>query len=526
MIFLNSKFAFIFTALLLSFGFFKNVIWNKDIKFPIFSFVLLTICIFFIFGRPIIGDFFPKIIKLQSSEISPNFEASTIVLKDQVKETPFLGIGPSRFLDSWMKYQPESVIESSFWNSGFHSGQNSLFYFGVTSGLFVLIILFGLILYSVVLYFRNIKIENEISGNIEQVFFLASILSFLFFSLDVGLLIFSLVGIFLIFNRYDKFLNFETNSNTKRRISLCVLSFGLFLGVSFMILGVFKFTGLVLTEKSERIFVRTNDFQSAHLVLQKAIKIFPNTVALENDLFFKKQIVVREINNSSPNLQSLITDSTTSAKKLINYNPDSYSAWNNVGAYFSELSRLGVANAEDEAQTAFVQAQVLSPKNPTPSFLLGRLYLIVGDIDRARSQFEKAIEIKNNYADPYVYLGILEEQNGNNSIAESNYQKAVDINFSERSFVNLGNFYLRSGDLESAKESFVRAVALSSNINQNYLTLAMIYSSLGQNDNAVNLLNQIMKKYPENEVLQNTMQKINSGESFNDFLIGNEVLIP
>jgi tetratricopeptide (TPR) repeat protein len=526
LIFINSRFAFIFTALILAFSFFKNVIWHKDIKFPIFSFTLITIFIFFIFGKSIVGDFFPKIINLQSSEISPSFQASFEVLEGQIKEKPFLGIGPSRFFDSWMKYQPQSIVESSFWNTGFYYGQNSLFYTGVTLGVFGLIILFGLILYSVILYFKRIEVTNEINKNIQQIFFLSSVLLFFLFPVDVAFLTVGFIGLALVICRYDKVFSFETNSNNKKRISLSILSLGLFLAVLFLILGILKFAGLVLTEKSERIVVRSNDFEKAHFVLEKAIKIFPNTVALENDLFFRKQKVLEEIKKTSPDLQTHIAESVLSAKNLIRYNSNSYSSWSNVGAYFSELARFGIDSAKDEAQIAFAQAQILSPRNPTPVFLLGRLFLIVGDIDNARVQFKKALEIKSNYSEPYVYLGILEEKNGNMAIAESNYQKAVEINLNERNFVNLGNFYLRSGDLSYARDSFLRAVTLSSNINQNYLTLVMIYSTLGENDNAVELLNAMIRRYPDNQALQSTMQKINAGDSFEQFLVGKEVLIP
>lgn len=526
LVFLNSKFTFIFVSILLAFNLFKNLIYNKDARFPIISFAVLTICIFFIFGRPIIGDFFQKIINFQSSEISPNFEASSIVLKEQIKETPFLGIGPSKFLDSWMKYQPASTIQSSFWNNKFYSGQNSLFYVGVTTGALGLALLFGMILSSIFFYFRNLKIKNETNKDIEQLFFLSSILAFVFFSLDVGMLVFSFMGLALILNVYGKTFNFETNSTIKKRISLSVLSFCLFLGITFLILGTFKFVGLAMTEKAQRNLIRGGDLESAQATFERAINIFPNSVALENNLSIKKQIVAKEIKNSQTDLQPFITNSIFSAKELINYNPDSYSAWSNVGAYFSELARLGVSNAEDEAQTAFLQAQMLSPKNPTPEFMLGRLYLIVSDIDKARLHLSKSILMKDNYSEPYVYLGILEERNGNIDIAESNYQKAVELNFSERGFANLGNFYLRVEDLENAKESFIRAVALSSNINQNYLTLVMIYSSLNENDNALELLNAMIKRYPEDQALQSARQKINSGESFDEFLLDKEVLIP
>ncbi|HRH30939.1 MAG TPA: hypothetical protein PK886_02655, partial [Candidatus Paceibacterota bacterium] len=88
LIFLNSRFCFILTAILIAFVFFKNFIFSKEIKFPGVSFLMLTIFIFFIFGKPIIGDFFPNIINLKSSEISPSFESSYLVLKDQLKESP------------------------------------------------------------------------------------------------------------------------------------------------------------------------------------------------------------------------------------------------------------------------------------------------------------------------------------------------------------------------------------------------------------------------------------------------------
>ena len=526
LIFLNSKLAFIFSAILLAFIFFRNVIYSRNKKFPLISFVVLTSIVFFIFGRPIIGDFFPKLINLQSSEVTPDFKSSLFVLGEELKESTLLGAGPARFLDSWTKYQPVKVVQSVFWNSRFYSGQNSLFYFGVTLGAVGLLCVIGILFYSLFLFFKNLKADEEINNEIKQLFFLTSILSLLFFSLNVGLLILGFLSVFLILNSYDKNFIFETSSAFKKRISLTILSFGFFISVAFLVLGSFKFAAIVFAEKAERVILLSGDLSSAQSFVDKSIKIFPNSIALKNDLFLKRQKVFEAVKNSSLDIQPFVTESIFSAKRLINYDSNSYYSWNDVGAYFSELARLNIENARDEARTAFLQSQILSPVNPTPEFMLGRLSLIVGDTEKAKMHFNNSIQIKSNYVEPHVYLGILEEKNGNNSIAESYYQKAVMLNATQRSLVNLGNFYLRSRDLNNAKESFVRAVALSSNINQNYLTLVMIYSSLGENGKATDLLSIMMRKYPEDPVLQSTMQKINVGESFENVLFGKEVLIP
>ena len=103
-----------------------------------------------------------------------------------------------------------------------------------------------------------------------------------------------------------------------------------------------------------------------------------------------------------------------------------------------------------------------SPSSPNTHNNLGDVYGRQGDIDRAIYEFEKAIEIKPNYADAYHNLANTYQGIGRLEDAIENYEKAIHFNPKLwQSYQNLGAIYFQKGRNDLAKEYFRNALEIN-----------------------------------------------------------------
>jgi Tfp pilus assembly protein PilF len=91
--------------------------------------------------------------------------------------------------------------------------------------------------------------------------------------------------------------------------------------------------------------------------------------------------------------QGKIQDAISECKRAIHVDPDFGNPYNDIGAYLIALGRY------DEAIPWLEQAKSAKRYEPRhfPYFNLGRVYLAKGLIQRAREEFQQALEIEPRY---------------------------------------------------------------------------------------------------------------------------------
>jgi len=148
----------------------------------------------------------------------------------------------------------------------------------------------------------------------------------------------------------------------------------------------------------------------------------------------------------------------------------------------------------------------------------GYLFLQEEEYKKAQEDFEKAIEVKPDYADPYFGIARIYENNEDNFLALKYYNKYVSLNsyflkYPEKSKnpLKLATALNNKGILESRLEMYSNAIQsfnLSIKVNSNYCdayyNLSVTYLILNQRDNAIKVqdyLNSNKINCPEIEIL-------------------------
>jgi len=93
----------------------------------------------------------------------------------------------------------------------------------------------------------------------------------------------------------------------------------------------------------------------------------------------------------------------------------------------------------DPGRAAVMVENLLLRQDPTAPGggaydLLGQIYLMAGDLRSARDSFQKHLEACPDSRGTFLYMGLIEEINGNSTKAKQWYQKAPEREF-DSSFV-------------------------------------------------------------------------------------------
>jgi tetratricopeptide (TPR) repeat protein len=167
------------------------------------------------------------------------------------------------------------------------------------------------------------------------------------------------------------------------------------------------------------------------------------------------------------------------------------------------------AGQSPKAQVAFERALSLKQDYAEANNSLGALLAQSGQVPTAIERFRAALRARPDFADALNNLGYALSQSGKDQEAYGLYQKALaaEPEFPE-ALNNLGIFFGQQGDLAQAESFFKRAVTARPAYGEATNNLAMVLGARGDGAGAIALLQRFLEQDPSFEPSYVTLAKV------------------
>ena len=136
---------------------------------------------------------------------------------------------------------------------------------------------------------------------------------------------------------------------------------------------------------------------------------------------------------------------------------------------------------------------------------LGLTYAGMGEMEKARSSFEKALALNPKYADAHYNLGKLQYERGEKEKAIASFRKTTELNpVHAEAHHNLGNAYHDAGRTEEAIDQYEKVIRINPYYADAYYALGNAYYAAGNREKASGFYEKALEINPgDGEVCYN-----------------------
>ena len=188
--------------------------------------------------------------------------------------------------------------------------------------------------------------------------------------------------------------------------------------------------------------------------------------------------------------------------------PNLVSTWETLGMIYREISTMA-PGALEWGIKSFEKAISLEPTNPVLYTELGKLYLILGDIPKAKDNFGKAISLKSDYVDALIQEVLISEREGNTVEAISKMEGlATTFPFNVEVLFQLGRLYFNGGRVDDAILQLESVVTLFPNHSNALYSLGIAYQRKGQKEKAISAFEKVLELNPANLDVQAKLNEL------------------
>lgn len=232
--------------------------------------------------------------------------------------------------------------------------------------------------------------------------------------------------------------------------------------------------------------------------------------------------------SNTPELAPTIANAIQAAQNAATMNPRDPVNWGNLGSVYETVMPL-VAGADVAAEQSYEKAASFDSENPQWYFATGRVFMEAADLlpggtsqdvarqadwTQAEAALEKALSLKNDYADPRILLVQLYLKEGNISQAIQRVQELKQQNPLDSGVAfELGYLYYQNNQIDQAQEEFQVAVILDPNYSNARYFLGMIYNQKGLTTQALDQFQRVAALNPDNQQVKNIIASLQAGQS-------------
>ncbi len=205
-------------------------------------------------------------------------------------------------------------------------------------------------------------------------------------------------------------------------------------------------------------------------------------------------------------VQTRISGAIDQARQATDLQPNNIMGWENLAVIYREISSIA-GGALDWGIKTFETALQYDPANPALYTESGKLYLLKEDVESAKRQFNKAIEVKENYAEAYIQLSLLLEKESGLAEAIAKLERLAELTpLDIDGLFQLGRLYFNDQQTQKAIEQFQLVTLLAPDHSNAYYALGIAYASQGANEQAIQAFTKVLQLNPGN---QDVIQKLN-----------------
>jgi hypothetical protein len=400
-----------------------NVSFEKDFKrliLPLFVFVLTL---------SFITINLPTNISLPSEISLTNKATFDIALKTLRESTKNLlvGPGPSTFAYQYNLYRGVALNATDFWSTQFDQGSSVVLTFLTTLGIIGALAVLKIL---VVFFWQGLKkaYKGQMTDGVEMAVLVGGVY-FLFcwfvypFNLTLLFIGFLMLGLWTVFNSSSKQFSFAQSA--QKAFLTMILGTILIVG---SIINLYKFgqkyaAALDYTQGIKIInsLDQESEENRAAKLNEGIIKINQAVELDPKDIYFRNlsQSFLMQINyilNDSKTdkdqkqklFQQAVSNAEISASAAVKINPKNSQNLLQLGSVYENFVLLNVTGAKDLAVLNYQSAQKLNPFSPLISFNLARVYFIDNQIDKAKEEIQKSLDLKADFAPALDLLGQIE----------------------------------------------------------------------------------------------------------------------
>jgi tetratricopeptide (TPR) repeat protein len=157
-----------------------------------------------------------------------------------------------------------------------------------------------------------------------------------------------------------------------------------------------------------------------------------------------------------------------------------------LGAAFGRMGQLYLANNFlASAEPCLLNAGTLLPEDFRWPYYLGALHVGQGELEKAMTQFERAVALAPRYVGGHIRLGRVLVEANRLDAAEQSFNRALELApNSAGAQLGLGRISQARGDYDAAAEHFEAALALQPEAKAIHRELAMAYRQSGDMEKA------------------------------------------
>lgn len=161
---------------------------------------------------------------------------------------------------------------------------------------------------------------------------------------------------------------------------------------------------------------------------------------------------------------------------------------------------------KEKAERAYLEAIRQDPYLTQPYFNLANLYYSNGNLQSAKEQFEKVIELDQNSGDTYYSLGLLLAEMEDLEGSEINLRKAAKLTGDPNHYYNWALTLQNLKRPKEAENAYKTALQISPDNERILYALAILYLQQNRKQDAQSIVMKLLQLNPENADYQNLLR--------------------